>query len=204
MFRFFSILSAAVDPADTDPNTRDLYVSWTDNRNFATNGTDAVYIKSSNGGQTWGPVTRLSHDPTGIIRDHITPVITVGADSRVHAFWLDRRLDPNNRFFDSWYSSSTDGGATWDPDTRVSTQSQDLNIAFPPGSGNAAGDYWGLDVVGNTVYVGWNDTRSGDQDILVAKGLLARPAGSTPTPTRRRIRPPPPGRRGRLTRRPRR
>ena len=29
----------------------------------------------------------------------------------------------------------------------------------------------------------WNDTRSGDQDILVAKGLLARPAGSTPTPT---------------------
>ena len=182
-FRFFSILSAAVDPADTVFGAQDLYVAWTDNRNFATNGTDVMYVKSSNSGTNWGPVTRLSHDPTGIIRDHITPVITVGADSRVHAFWLDRRLDPNNRFFDSWYSSSTDGGATWDPDTRVSTQSQDLNVGFPPGSGNAAGDYWGLDVVGNIVYVAWNDTRNGDQqDILVSRGVLNGGSTATPTP----------------------
>ena len=181
-FRFFSILSAAVDPADSDPNTRDLYVAWTDRRNIATNGTDVMYIKSSNGGQTWGPVTRLSHDPTGVVRDHITPMIMVGEDSKVHAFWLDRRLDPNNRMFDSWYSSSTDGGATWDPDTRVSTMSQDLNVGFPPGSGNAAGDYWGLDLVGNVVYVAWNDTRTGDQDILVSRGVFGG-GGSTATPT---------------------
>ncbi len=180
-FRFFSILSAAVDPADLAPNGQDLYVAWTDNRNFAANGTDVMYVKSSNSGATWSAPIRLSHDPTGVVRDHITPMLSVGADSRVHAFWLDRRLDPNNRFFDSWYSSSTDGGATWDADTRVSMLSQDLNVGFPPGSGNAAGDYWGLDVSGNTVYVAWNDTRAGNQNILVSRGTLN--GGPTPTPT---------------------
>jgi|GEM_PF-1134893 len=181
-FRFFAILSAAVDPNSVGPN-HVLYVAWTDNRNFSTNGTDVVYVKSTNGGVSWGPVTRLSHDPTGVVRDHITPMMVVGADSKVHAFWLDRRRDPNNRLFDSWYSSSTNGGATWDPDTRVSTTSQDLNVGFPPGSGNAAGDYWGLDTWRDTVYVAWNDTRSGDQDILVSKGLMNSAITATPTST---------------------
>lgn len=175
-FRFFSILSAAVDP-----NNGALYVAWTDSRNLNTNGTDVVYVKSTNGGTTWSAVTRLSHDPVGVVRDHITPVIVVGADSKVHAFWLDRRLDASNHLFDSWYSSSTDGGATWDPDTRVSTVSQDLNVGFPPGSGNAAGDYWGLDTWRDTVYVAWNDTRSGDQDIVVSKGLMNGVVTATPT-----------------------
>jgi hypothetical protein len=176
-FRFFAILSAAVDPL-----TSDLYTAWTDNRNFAADGTDVVYVKSTDRGATWGPVTRLSHDPAGVVRDHITPMLSFGADGRLHAFWLDRRLDPANVLFDSWYSSTTDGGATWDPDTRVSTASQNLNIGFPPGSGNAAGDYWGLDTALDTVYAAWTDTRAGaQQDIYVARGTLN--GGPTPTPT---------------------
>jgi hypothetical protein len=100
----------------------------------------------------------------------------------LHALWLDRRLDPANRLFDTWYSSSTDGGATWEPDVRVSEVSQDLNVGFPPESGNAAGDYWGLDTYLDTVYTAWNDTRSGNQDIFVSKGHLSAGGGATPTP----------------------
>jgi hypothetical protein len=175
-FRFFAILSAAVDP-----NTGALYTAWTDSRNFNTNGTDVLYAKSTNGGTTWTAPIRLSHDPTGIVRDHITPMLTVSEDSRLQAFWLDRRLDPANHLFDSWYSSSTDGGATWDPDTRVSTASQDLNVGLPPGSGGAAGDYWGLDATQNVVYTAWNDARDGvQQDIYVARGVFG---GPTPTAT---------------------
>ena len=178
-WRFFAILSAAVDP-----NNGHLYVAWTDNRNFNTNGTDVMYVKSTDGGATWSPQPiRLSHDPTGLVRDHHTPVITIGADSRLHAFWMDRRLDSTNRFFDEWYSSSTDGGATWLPDVRVSTVSQDLNVGFPPGSGNAAGDYWGIDTYLDTVYVAWNDTRTNEQDILVSRGYISSAGGPTPTAT---------------------
>jgi hypothetical protein len=177
-FRFFAILSAAVDPV-----TGNLYVAWTDKRDVAANGTDVLYVRSTDAGSTWTPPARLSHDPAGVVRDHITPMLSAGADGRLHAFWLDRRLDPNNRRFDSWYTSTTDGGVTWDPDTRVSTASQDLNVGFPPASGNAAGDYWGLDTARDTVYAAWNDSRTGDQDILVSRGLMYGPATGTPTPT---------------------
>ena len=176
-FRFFAILSAAVDPNDGS-----LYVAWTDDRNYNTNGTDVMYVKSTDHGVTWTQPIRLSHDPTGLVRDHITPVITIDANSRIHAFWLDRRDDNLNVYFNSWYSSSTDGGATWDADTKVSTMPQDLNLGLPPGSGGAAGDYWGLDVYSNTVYVAWNDARTGEQDILVSKGVITTGGGGTPTP----------------------
>jgi BNR repeat-like domain/S-layer homology domain len=176
-FRFFAILSAAIDPNDGS-----LYVAWTDNRNFATNGTDVMYAKSTDSGATWTQPIRLSHDPTGVVHDHITPMITIDASSRIHAFWLDRRNDINNKLFQSWYSSSTDGGATWDADTLVSTFSQNLDIGLPPGSGGAAGDYWGLDVYSNTVYVAWNDSHTGEQDILVSQGIITSGGGGTPTP----------------------
>jgi hypothetical protein len=178
-FRFFATLAAAVDP-----NTAELYVAWTDRRNIDTNGVEVLYVKGSPGGASWSAPARLSHDAPGVVRDHVTPVLYADRSSRLHAFWLDRRLDPDNRLFDSWYSSTTDGGATWDADTRVSTASQDLNVGLPPGSGNAAGDYWGLDVVSDTVYVAWNDARSGQQDILVSRGTLrADAANPTATPT---------------------
>ncbi|MDQ3707519.1 MAG: exo-alpha-sialidase [Chloroflexota bacterium] len=177
-FRFFATISAAADP-----NTGALYVAWTDRRNSSTDGIEVLYVKGSPGGKSWSAPARLSHDSPGVVRDHITPVLHADKSSRLHAFWLDRRLDPSNRLFDSWYSSSTDAGATWDADTRVSTASQDLNVGLPPGSGNAAGDYWGLDAVSDTVYVAWNDSRSGQQDILVSRGLLRGDTSPTATPT---------------------
>jgi len=180
-FRFFAILSAAVDP-----NNGSLYVAWSDDRHYNTDGTDVLYVKSTDGGSTWSsadaPAARLSHDPTGVVHDHITPMLSIGSDSKLHAFWVDTRQDPNNYLFDSWYSSSTDGGATWDPDTRVSTVSQDMNVGLPPGSGGAAGDYWGLDTTQNVVYAAWNDTRGGDQDIYVSQGIMGGGGGGTPTP----------------------
>jgi hypothetical protein len=176
-FRFFSTIAAAVDP-----NTGGLYVAWTDRRNINTNGIEVLYVKGSARGASWSAPARLSHDAPGVVRDHITPVLYADRNSRLHAFWLDRRIDPDNRLFDSWYSSSTDAGATWDPDTRVSTASQDLNVGLPPGSGSAAGDYWGFDAISDTVYVAWNDARSGQQDILVSKGFL-RDDTASPTAT---------------------
>ena len=86
----------------------------------------------------------------------------MGADSKLHAFWLDRTFDPSHCFFDSLVlHRSTDGATTWDPDMRVSTVSQDISVGLPPGSGGAAGDYWGIDTAQDVVYVAWNDTRGG-------------------------------------------
>ena len=183
-FRFFAIISAGIDPTSQGPN-HTLYVSWTDDRTYNTTGTDVIYVKSTDGGATWGQPVNVAQEagrPECPACDNITPMMTVGQDGKVHAFWLDRADNPVQQgLFDSWYTSSTDGGATWDPATKVSTQSQNLNVGFPPGSGNAAGDYWGLDVSGDSVYVAWNDTRlNNQQDILVSRGIMG---GASPTPT---------------------
>jgi hypothetical protein len=165
-------------------------VSWTDDRSFNTTGTDVIYVKSTDGGANWSQPVNVAHaagrnECPGC--DNITPMITVGPDGKVHAFWLDRADRPpptGDGWFDSWYSSSTDGGTTWDPAIKVSTEPQNLNVGFPPGSGNAAGDYWGLDVSGDSVYVAWNDTRlNGQQDILVSRGIMGGPSVTPTSPT---------------------
>ncbi len=169
-FRFFSILTAAADPN----NSANLWVAWTDDHGVYQGPTDVLYTRSTNGGATWSAPDRLSHDTAGNGKDHITPVFAIGADSRLNAFWLDRRDDPNNVLFHAYHTSTTDGGITWETDKRVSEQAFDLNLYLPPPAGyNAAGDYWGLDTVGNIVMAAWNTTVETSQDIYVARGLIA-------------------------------
>ncbi len=169
-FRFFSIITAAADPN----NAANLWVAWTDDHNVDDGPTDVLYTRSTTGGSSWSTPDRLSHDPVGNGKDHITPVFAIGADSRLHAFWLDRRDDPNDVLFNAYHTSTTDGGLTWEQDNRVSTQAFDLNLYLPPPPGyNAAGDYWGLDTVGNIVMAAWNTTVETSQDIYVARGTFA-------------------------------
>jgi PKD repeat protein len=168
-WRFFSIITAAADPNNPD----NLWVAWTDDYDVDNGQTDVLYVRSTDGGVTWSAAERLSHDPPNTGQDHITPVFAIGADSRLHAFWLDRRDDPDNILFHGYHTSTADGGLTWEPDSRVSDEPFDLNVGFPPPPGyNAAGDYWGLDTVGNIVMAAWNTTVRGEQDIYVSKGLM--------------------------------
>jgi hypothetical protein len=100
--------------------------------------------------------------------------------------WLDRRLDPANRLFQAWYTSSTDGGATWEADSQISDAPGlgfDFNVGLPPDSGNAAGDYWGLDTAGGYIYTAWTDTRRGEQDIYTSRGVRTGGGSPTSTPT---------------------
>jgi hypothetical protein len=173
-WRFFSIITAAADPNNPD----NLWVAWTDDNDVAYGKTDVLYVRSTDGGATWSAAERLSHDDPYAYVDHITPVFAIGADSRLHAFWLDRRDDPANILFHGYHTSTADGGDTWEPDSRVSDEPFDLNLYFPPPQGyNAAGDYWGLDVVGigaeQIVMAAWNTTVETSQDIYISRGVLA-------------------------------
>jgi hypothetical protein len=167
-WRFFSIITAAADPNTPD----NLWVAWTDDNDVNYGKTDVLYVRSTDGGTNWSAPERLSHDDPGAYVDHITPVFSIGADSRLHAFWLDRRDDPNNILFHAYHTATSDGGITWEPDTRVSDEAFDLNLYFPPPLFyNAAGDYWGLDTVGDVVVAAWNTTVETSQDIYVSRGV---------------------------------
>jgi PKD repeat protein len=168
-FRFFSIITAAFNPTNPD----DLWVAWTDDHGVYHGKTDVLYVHSMDGGASWSDHARLSHDDPEAYIDHITPVFSMSLDGRLHAFWLDRRADPGNHLWHGYHTSTLDG-LSWENDTQVSEQAFDLNLGFPPSSGNAAGDYWGLDTVGNIVMAAWNTTViNNQQDIFVASGIYS-------------------------------
>ena len=172
-FRFFSIITAVVNPT----NPADLWVGWTDDNGVYNGKTDVLYVRSQDGGITWSSPVRLSHDDPETYIDHITPVFAMSLDGRLHAFWLDRRADPENHLWHGYHTSTLDG-FTWEDDTQVSQQAFDLNLGFPPLSGNAAGDYWGLDTYGTTtVMAAWNTTvLDNQQDIFIASGIYSTTA----------------------------
>ncbi len=161
-FRVLSIISAAADPTDPDR----LYVAWTDARDVRANGADALLVYSHDGGATWSDPIRLSSEPPDSVRDDFLPVIHVGARGWLHAFWMDRRGDPDNVRVNAMYRASGDGGVTWGPSSRVSDVATDHNVAVPENS-PSPGDYWGIDSVGNRLCVAWTDTRYGNEDIFV-------------------------------------
>jgi hypothetical protein len=69
------------------------------------------YIRSSDGGSTWQPDTVLSsgnvaYDPSNC-----------ASGSYVHVVWMDNK---DQQMYEIYYKRSSDNGATWGPDTRLS------------------------------------------------------------------------------------
>jgi hypothetical protein len=85
--------------------------------------------------------------------------LAVDHAGKVHAAWEDRR----NGNWNIFYSNSTDGGLTWAPNTRVSSEDT-------PGTLDRPGDYFAIEAGPNDyVYVVWTDGRGPDYDIYYAR-----------------------------------
>lgn len=86
-----------------------VHVVWYDKRD----GSSQVYYKrSADGGETWGADVRLSQDPAW--REH--PAIAVSGN-HIYAVWHDAR----NEGLDIYFSSSSDGGLTWNGEFPLTT-----------------------------------------------------------------------------------
>ena len=122
----------AVSP--TDPNT--VYAVWNDGR-WDTPYTDCggrpgyagdiAFSKTTDAGNTWTPAARINDDPMGNSVDQFQPTIQVSPSGTVGVTWYDRRYDPLHADYDLAYTESTDGGATWSPNQRVSDVSSNAD-----------------------------------------------------------------------------
>src|SRR4029077_1931850 len=85
-----------------------------------------VLVKnSSDGGATWSTAVHVAASrPPG---DEFFPWLTTNATGTVGVTWLDRRLDPSNINYDCFASTSTNGGASFTPNKRVTTVSSNPN-----------------------------------------------------------------------------
>lgn len=129
-----------------------IHVVWYDNRN----GNKEIYYKhSSNGGQTWWPDNRLTDDDGESLAPNIT-----SEGSAVNVVWRDDR-DGN---YEIYFKRSSDGGLSWEPDTRLT---DNVSESQKPSAS----------ISGSVTHVVWYDDRFLNQEIFYKRN----PAGGAIT-----------------------
>jgi hypothetical protein len=130
-----------------------LYALW--NSGSANGGPERIYFASSTtGGITWSPRISVSAAAGGV--EHGFPAITAGASGDVRIAWMDERASdpnhPNQPLWNSFYRSTTNGGATWSAEERLSGPARGYEYVLNNGFRFPFGDYFGIaiDSVGVT------------------------------------------------------
>ena len=94
-------------------------------------GADIIFARSTDNGATWSPTLILNDDPAE--NNQIFPWMAVDQNTGdICVIWYDTRLDPVGadgiKDLDVFATISTDGGATWSPNVRVTDVSFDPNV----------------------------------------------------------------------------
>lgn len=83
---------------------------------------DIYVVKSTNGGANWNTFTPLKINDDATLTDQWMSDISVDDQGRVWVFWYDSRNDPGNLWTEAYGSVSTDGGATFSPNFKISNE----------------------------------------------------------------------------------
>lgn len=153
-------LSSQIALASDDSGT--IYAAW--NAGAMIGGPERIYFSSSTtGGATWTARVEVSEAPAGV--EHCFPAIVAGTSGDVRIAWMDTRTAESNRphrpLWNTFYRSSTNGGATWSPETQLSGPSQGYDYILPSGFRFPFGNLFslGIDNLGVTQAV-WGEGRN--------------------------------------------
>ena len=129
----------------SSPYRGNIYILWSDQRN-GTYDTDVFLKKSTDGGDTWGPLIRVNDDLPG--RQQFFPWMTVDqTNGHIYAVFYDRR-DAYDRKTEVYVARSSDGGETFQ-NFKVS------DFPFNPIQGIFFGDYIGIAAHKGKIYPIW-------------------------------------------------
>jgi len=159
----------AVDPSQGPFHDR-IYIVW-----GGIEKNKGTYIShSTDEGETWSAPLQINDDKESKEASRRNPMIAVNKDGVVGVSWLDTRNDPDNKCYNLYFSASSDGGNTFLPNVRVSSEKScpDLpgNKVPKPGSDvfdagkrwPSGGDYHGLTASSDGLFhVFWSDSRNG-------------------------------------------
>lgn len=131
-----------------------------------------VYVATStDAGATWGKPVKIDDPGAPADRgDEFYPNIGVAPNGRVDVAWHDFRNDPvgprqvgnfyrGERYWDVYYSSSNDAGATWARNVRVTQPSIDGKEGATFNNIDTRGPI-GLQSTDRAAYLAWSDTRA--------------------------------------------
>ena len=149
-----------VDAADN------VYVLW--NANSRKFGVSRMYVAvSENGGRSW--IRRQDVSGAKIGSNNLFPAIVANGNGNVHIAWQDDRNgwdegsdDPGARW-NTFYRSSTDGGAAWSGEVQLSRAVDGYRYKRgEPKDGylEPYGDYFELDTGGGMLHALWGEAPS--------------------------------------------
>ncbi len=119
-----------------------LYALW--NSGAVDKSPERIYFSSSTtAGATWSAKIDLSSAPDGT--EHAFPALAAGAAGDVRVAWMDTR---NRPLWNTYYRSSTNGGATWSRVTQFSSGVHGYRYIKSSGFRFPFGDYFGMTIDG--------------------------------------------------------
>ncbi len=155
----------AVDRSGTSTNNNVYMLASVQPSGF-NNGSDVMFARSTNGGQTFSAPRRINDDPINHAKWHWFGTLSVAPNGRIDAVWLDTRNAANNTNSQLFYSSSLDGGNTWSPNVAVSNSFNPF-LGYP--SQNKIGDYITLVSDNSRSNVAYAATFNGEEDIYYVR-----------------------------------
>jgi len=176
-------LFLAVDRSGTATNNN-VYMLASVRPTGATNGSDVMFVRSTNGGASFSAPKRINDDPINQNKWHWFGTFSVAPNGRLDSVWLDTRNAANNTDSQLFYSFSLDGGVNWSPNVAVSNSFNPF-LGYP--QQNKLGDYITMVSDNTGADVTYAATFNSEQDVYyvrVAPGIGPTPTpGVTPTPS---------------------
>ena len=135
-----------------------------------------MFTKSTNKGATWSAPVPASDNPTNA--PIFNPGMSVSPDGQIVTIaFYDQRVNPaNTNLVDLFLAQSFDGGASWQPNLRVTSVSSDVTVAPLTADGYMLGDYLAVapttsaDVPAVPI---WIDNRTGNPDPFIGRVGIA-------------------------------
>ncbi len=161
-----------------DPRNGNLYVVY-QGQAVGTPNSKVFFLASTDGGKTWTkPMIPVDSGPPRNSNQYY-PGVSVAPNGRVDIAWHDFRNDPfsttayvpnvitpnTERWSDVYYSYSSDAGATWSKNLRITDRSIDRN-AGATFNGRDVRGLIGIASTNAAVYVTWPDTRDASPPVI--------------------------------------
>jgi hypothetical protein len=142
-----------------------LYALWS--AGGAPLGPQRIYFSSStNGGENWLPRVNVSYAAPEV--EHAFPAIVAGNAGDVRIAWMDSRSSSaNSPYWNTYYRSSSNGGATWGEEIRVSGYVPGYQYIGREGFRFPFGDYFSLAI-----------DNHGDTHVVWGEGMNYQSPGS--------------------------
>jgi hypothetical protein len=158
-------LFLAVDRSGTATNNNIYMLASVQPTGF-NSGTDVMFVRSTDGGQTFSAPHRINDDPINHNKWHWLGSLSIAPNGRIDAVWMDTRNASNNTDSQLFYSYSTDGGNTWSANVSVSNSFNPF-LGYP--NQNKMGDYITIvsdNLGGNVAYCA---TLNNEEDIYYVR-----------------------------------